>query len=180
LPEIEFLVKERDMRTSRRARRRRGAAVVEFAVVAPVVLFLIFAQIVGGLGIVRYQEVAHLARECARYASTHGGDYQWEGTATRTGVPAVASSSDLSSVVAREAASLDPSRITVDVSWTAASGITPRNIPTYTDPDPNLVPPGQIVVQNNVIVTVKYVWIPEAYLIGPITLSSTSEMPMSY
>ena len=168
------------MFTSRRARRRRGATVVEFAVVAPVVLLLIFAQIAGGLGVFRYQEVAHLARNCARFASTHGGNYQREGIAQQTGVPAVANSSDLSSLLARSAVLLDPSRIEVSVSWTGPNGVTPVNMPIYDDTDPNLVPPGQFVIQNNVIVTLKYQWFPEIGLIGPITLTSTSVMPMSY
>ena len=44
------------------------------------------------------------------------------------------------------------------------------------------MPPGQIVIRNNVIVTLKYDWMPETNFlgIGPITLTSTSEMPMSY
>jgi len=168
------------MVASRCARRRRGTTVVEFAVVAPVVLLLIFGEIVGGLGIARYQEVAHLARDCARYASTHGGNYQRDGIAEQTGVPAVGSSSDLSSFLARRAALLDPRRITVSVAWTGPSGVTPANMPTYDDTDPNLVPPGQNVVYNRVIVTLSYEWFPEAFLVGPITLTSRSEMPMSY
>jgi hypothetical protein len=75
------------MPAPRHSRRRRGAAALEFAVVAPLALFLVFAQIVGSLGVSRYQEVAHLAREGARYASTHGGMYQREGIAEQTGVP---------------------------------------------------------------------------------------------
>jgi Flp pilus assembly protein TadG len=160
--------------------RRRGAAVVEFAIVAPVVVLIIFGLMVGGLGVARYQEIAHLARECTRYASTHGGNYQREGIDQQTGVPAVASVSDLHSFLAGKAVLLDPSKIQIDLSWTAPSGMTPANIPTYVDTDPNLATPGQVVIQNNVIVTLQYDWFPEAYLVGPITLTSTSEMPMSY
>jgi Flp pilus assembly protein TadG len=169
------------MLISQRVRRRRGAAMVEFAVIAPVVLLLILGQIIGGLGIFRYQELAHLARDCARYASTHGGNYQRDPLCRQTGVPAVASSSDLSSLLAREAVSIDPSQITVNVSWKAPPGVTPANMPTYDDTtiDPSR-PPGQSVIQNSVIVTLTYQWFPEACLVGPITLTSTSEMPMSY
>ena len=80
------------MIAAHRARRRRGVAAVEFAVIAPVVLLFAFGLIVGGLGVFRYQEVAHLAREGARYASTHGGMYRQEGIAGRTGVAAGSSS----------------------------------------------------------------------------------------
>ncbi len=172
------------MLASRHSRRRRGVAAVEFAVVAPVVLLFVFGLIVGGLGVFRYQEVAHLAREGARYASTHGGMYQQEGIARQTGVPAVATSGALSSYLAPKTVLLDPKSLQVAVSWVDSSGApityTPVNMPTYVNTDPNLIPPGQQTIQNNVRVTVTYPWLPEAYLIGPITLSSTSQMPMSY
>src|SRR6266404_7733612 len=79
---------------------RPGATVVEFAVVAPVTFLLILGLIVGGLGVFRYQEVAHLAREATRYASTHGGQYQLDGLPTSTSVPAVATSSDIQTYLA--------------------------------------------------------------------------------
>jgi Flp pilus assembly protein TadG len=172
------------MPATRHFRRCRGAAAVEFAVVAPVVLLFIFGLIVGGLGVFRYQEVAHLAREGARYASTHGGMYQQQGIAQQTGVPAVATSSDLSSYLATKMVLLDPSSLQVGVSWVDRSGApitySPVNMPIYVNVDPNLIPPGQQIIENNVRVTVTYQWLPEVFAFGPITLSSTSEMPMSY
>lgn len=168
------------MFTFQHARRRRGATVVEFAVIAPVILLFFLSQIVGGYGVSRYQEVACLARSCARYVSTHGGNYYREGVAARTGVPAVTSTCELQSLIARKAVLLDPSKIQVDLSWTAPSSVVPANMPTYVDINPNLVPPAQSVIQNNVTVTVTYQWFPETSLIGPLTLSSTSVMPMSY
>jgi len=54
---------------------RQGAHDVEFAVVAPATFILLLGIVVGGMGVFRYQEVAHLAREATRYASTHGGQY---------------------------------------------------------------------------------------------------------
>ena len=60
------------------SQRRTGASVVEGAFVYPITFLLLLAIMVGGLGIFRFQEVAHLAREAARYASTHGGQYQAE------------------------------------------------------------------------------------------------------
>lgn len=168
------------MLATRCSRRRRGAAALEFAVVAPLALFLVFAQIVGGLGVSRYQEVAHLAREGARYAITHGGMYDQEGIARESGVPAVTSSSQLSSYLAGKSTLLDPSRLAVDVAFTAPNNYTPANMPTYVDTDASLVPPGQKTFRNNVIVKVTYQWSPEIFPIGPITLTSTSQMPMSY
>jgi hypothetical protein len=168
------------MNVCHRGRERRGATVVEFSLVAPVVFFIFFAQLIGGLGIFRYQEVAHLARDGARYASTHGGMYQLEGVADASGVPQVAASGDLTGFVRNKAVLLNPNYLQVNVSWTAPSGVSPVNMPTYVDTDPNLVPPGQTVIQNYVIVTVRYQWFPQMYLTGPIVLSSTSKMPMTY
>jgi Flp pilus assembly protein TadG len=164
----------------RQIRRHRGAAAIEFAFVAPVALFLVFAQVVGGLGVSRYQEVAHLAREGARYASTHGGMYQREGLAEQTGVPAVAGDSELHSYLAEQCVLLDRDRLQVTVAWTAPNIFTPANMPAYVDADPKQVPPAQKVIQNNVIVTVTYQWTPEVFPIGSFTLTSTSQMPMSY
>jgi Flp pilus assembly protein TadG len=153
---------------------------LEFAVVAPLALFLVFAQIVGSLGVSRYQEVAHLAREGARYASTHGGMYQREGIAEQTGVPAVASSSELRSYLAEKTVLLDPSRLQVDVAWTAPSTYIQVNMPVYVDTDASLTPPAQRAIQNHVTVTITHQWSPELLPIDLVTLTSTSQMPMSY
>jgi Flp pilus assembly protein TadG len=160
--------------------RRRGVTALEFAIVGPITFFLIFALVVGGMGIFRYQEVAHLAREASRYASTHGGQYHLDGIDTLTGVPQIASSADVQNYLASKLVALDPNRLTVAVSWSAPPQYVPTNMPSYDDTDPTLVPPGQITIYNYVTVTVSYQWIPEMYLVGPITLSSTSTVAMSY
>jgi Flp pilus assembly protein TadG len=160
--------------------QRRGATSVEFAVVGSVTLFIIFALVIGGMGVFRYQEVAHLAREGSRFASTHGGQYQLDGLDTQTGVPAISSNSDMQAYLASRVVGLDPNSVTVTVSWSAPSQYTPRNMPSYDDTDPTLVPPGQITIYNYVTVTVSYQWTPDLYLTGPITLSSTSTVAMSY
>jgi len=160
--------------------RRRGTTAVECAFIFPALFIILFGLLVGGSGVYRYQEVAHLAREGARYASTHGGRYQQEGIATSSGVSAIATSSDMATYLSSKTILLDASKLTVTASWTGAGSVTPSNYPTYMDTDPTLVPPGQKVIQNYVIVTVSYQWIPEVFLVGPITLTSTSEMPMLY
>ena len=95
-------------------------------------------------------------------------------------MPAINSSSDLTAYVLPKAVLLDSSQLTVSVSWSAPAGYIPPNLPSYVDTNPNLVPPGQKTFQNYVTVTVSYQWMPESYLFGPITLTSTSVMPMSY
>ena len=62
---------------------RPGVATVEFAVVSSAALLFVIGLIVGALGVFRYQEVARLAREGARYASVRGDSY-----ANATGRPA--------------------------------------------------------------------------------------------
>jgi hypothetical protein len=152
---------------------------------------LLLGLFIGGMGVFRYQEVSHLAREGARYASTHGGMYQQAGLPTSTGVPAISSLNDsnLTTVLQARSVSLNPNYLTVNVDWyldgtspperpSDISSSTPNNYPYCVDP--NADPPGSVVYQNNVKVTVTYQWTPELYVIGPITLSSTSVMPMSY
>lgn len=60
------------------ARRRRGTAVVEGAVVYPVVILLLMGTLIVGLGVFRFEQLQFLARQGARYASVHGPTYASE------------------------------------------------------------------------------------------------------
>jgi Flp pilus assembly protein TadG len=153
---------------------------VEFAIVAPITFLLILGLIVGGLGVFRYQETSHLAREATRYASTHGGQYQLDGMPAKTGVHAVLTNEDIRAYVATKSVALDPNYVTVKISYSAPAAIVPNNIPTYLNTDPALVPPGQKEYQNYVTVTVTYQWMPEVFMAGPVYLTSTSTIAMSY
>src|SRR2546426_9341648 len=62
----------------RRTNIHRGHYAVEFAIVAPLFLMLVFAFILGGILIFNYQQMAALSREGARWASVHGYDYRFE------------------------------------------------------------------------------------------------------
>jgi Flp pilus assembly protein TadG len=165
---------------SRRSAARQGATVVEFAVVAPVTFLILLGLVVGGLGVFRYQEVAHLAREATRYASCHGGDYQFDGMPAKTGVPAVFSNADIQAYLSGKTFALDPTKLTVNISWSAPASITPVNLPIYLIVDPTIPPSLQKVEANYVTVTVTYQWMPEVFLVGPINLTSTSTIAMSY
>jgi Flp pilus assembly protein TadG len=147
---------------------RRGAAAVEAAFVLPVALTFIIGMVVIGLGIYRYQQVAALAREGARYASVHGSQY-----AADTGNAAATQASIRSNVIVPLAFGFDTSSsyLTCTVTWNTANSATSYNT--------NSNPPGQ-PLQNTVSVTVTYKWMPEMYVAGPINLTSTSVMPMSY
>jgi Flp pilus assembly protein TadG len=141
--------------------RRSAATAVEMAVIAPVFVFLLFALVIGGLGIFRYNQVAHLARQAARYAAVHGQDYH-----TETGKPAATQASIRTDCILPNASALDPNRLTCTVTWDKS------NIAQQFDSTGK-------ASRNIVIVTVSYQWIPEA-MFGGGTLTSTSKMPMSY
>jgi Flp pilus assembly protein TadG len=142
----------------------RGTTTVEFAVTCPIAFFLIFAIIVGGMGVFRYQQVAAAAREGARYASVHGGQY-----AEETGQPAATPTDIYNNAILPAANALDPSHLTYSVTWNQ------NNMPLGIVNDQYEKPIG-----NTVTVTVTYQWIPELYLTGPYSLTSTSTAQMAY
>jgi Flp pilus assembly protein TadG len=166
-------------------KRRTGTHTLECAIVYPVVFFLVLATLVGGIGIFEYQQVAHLAREAARYASTHGGQYQQENdTAIQAGtLPSVTEAYIKSNIISPQLTWMKPSQVQVTVlfnqpsgsaGWDATSNRWP--ITQYTDPNTA----AQYSVTNTVTVTVSYQWYPLLFIVGPFTLTSTSVMPMSY
>ena len=55
---------------------RAGTHAVECAVIYPVTFFFILSIIYGAMGVFRYQEMAGLSREAARYGSVHGAQYR--------------------------------------------------------------------------------------------------------
>jgi Flp pilus assembly protein TadG len=171
---------------------RRGVTLVECAVIYPVVFFILLALLIGGMAIYRYQEVAALARSGARYASTHGAQYRKDtnlpvgspGTSAGTSGgllwyqanPMSAPGSDTSwtgdiydQAIRPQLIALDPSQLSVQVGWPPVKN-----------------PSGTVVLNNpdnwpgsTVTVTVTYQWFPELWLVGPITLTSTSTMPIT-
>src|SRR5437868_15230412 len=129
---------------------RSGAAAVEFAVVAPALLVLLFGLIIGGLGVFRYQETASLAREAARWASVHGYSYQGG-----TGKGAATAGDVYTNAILPNAVGLDKTQLHYTVTW------TPDN------------KQGSLVT-----VRITYHWIPEAFL-GGMDLTSTSTATIS-
>src|SRR5438309_1550134 len=101
---------------SRRYARRRGTCVVEASVIYPVTFLILLALVVGAMGIFRYQEVSHLAREGARYASTHGAQYRKD-TGVARGTPTDWQSDIVTNAIDPNLVSLDPNMLAVTVSW---------------------------------------------------------------
>jgi len=148
------------------SRPRRGSSLVEAAIALPVALMFILGTCVIGLGIYRYQQMASLAREGARYASVHGTQY-----AQVTGNSAATATDIYNNAILPMAIGLNLTPSDVTVTWNITNSPTSYN--------PNSTPPGE-PQQNTVSVTVSYTWMPEMYLAGPITLTSKSTMPMSF
>jgi Flp pilus assembly protein TadG len=164
--------------------KRRGAHVLECAIVLPVFFFLILAIFVGGLGVFRYQEMASLSREAARFASTHGGQYVKEnirGIQSGT-LPNPTKAYIINNLVLPKAYWLDQSKLQVSIMFNNPSGTfdwddTANNSYRW----PQTITPGQqTAVVNTVSVTVTYTYTAELALWGPYTMTSTSVMPMSY
>jgi len=143
--------------------RRRGATLVETAIVLPVTLFLILALVIGAMGVFRYQEVAALTRAASRYASTHGARYRTDANLPK-GVPADWRADIYAKAIKPDMVLLDPGLLTFKATWPDVSNLpgTPDNWPAST-----------------VTITLRYRWLPELFLVGPYDLSSTSCVTIS-
>lgn len=145
-------------------KRRGGAAMVESALVMSATVMLLLGTIIVGLGVFRYQQIATLAREGARYATVHGAGY------TRaTGTASATPQNVYDNAIAPMAVGLDPQQLGYTVTWDDNN-----KEPVYLyDSSTNTFR------RNRVTVTVTYNWVPEMFL-GGMTLSSTSIMELYY
>src|SRR5947209_12340412 len=135
-----------------RSPARRGAVMVESAIVYPLLFLLLFGLIVGGLCVFRYQQMVLLSREAARYASVRGSASQKE---TNQAPPTVAQITQL--VVLPLSAGMEPDKVTVQIQWISPAtnkivdwDDSPKS-PTSLDKQGN-------PVANRVRVTVTYLW----------------------
>src|SRR5215831_6059302 len=97
-------------------RRRSGALMVEAAIVLSIALLLTLGVIILAMGVYRYQQVASLARQAARYASVHGGQY-----ALDTGNSMATRSSVYSTIIQPGAIGMDTNNLNYSVTWDDAS-----------------------------------------------------------
>jgi Flp pilus assembly protein TadG len=142
---------------------RRGATMIECAFILPLLLLLFAGLAIGAAGVFRYQEVATLAREGARYGSTHGYQYRKD-----AGLPMGTSKTwraDIyTNAIKPRIVGLDSTRLLVTCSWPDVI-----NQPGRPDNWPG----------SKIDVTVRYEWMPEGFLLGPYYLTSTSSMPIT-
>jgi Flp pilus assembly protein TadG len=144
-------------------KRRRRGTVLEQALVSMVLLTVIFGTIVGGLGVVRYFQLASVAREAARWAAVHGATYHED-----TG-RAVATEADVyNTVIEPRAGLLHLADLTYTVTWDDA-GKEPLYYDAATDTHK----------RNQVHVQLTYVWRAEM-LLGTHTFTTDAREPMSY
>jgi Flp pilus assembly protein TadG len=156
---------QRPRRMKGRGNRRRGAAMVEAAIILSVFLTLVLGMIDLGLAVFRQQRVSEVARQLVRKAivqgqfaptSLNGGPW---GPTTYTGT---GSSTDaISTSVQPYMGGLDPSQVNLKVVWTN----------------------GNNNVESTVQVTVTTTWTPIfSYIFGGSTrtLSAESTMPIAH
>ena len=98
--------------------RRRGAARVEAAVVLPVFLLLVVGGVVLGLGIFRYQEIAHLARESARWASLQDASLRTKGQILTNVLTPKAVGVDPAAIGVATTSTADSTTVTLSYAWT--------------------------------------------------------------
>ena len=158
------------MMLRRKKQQRSGAILLESAMVYPVLFLLVIGIIILGIGVFRYQQVSHIAREASRWAVVHGDIYRREnGLSTQTTATQV-----YNAAIEPQAASMQLTGLTYSVDWNGAGS---------TDDDwrrsRNEIVNGVVVSRaNTVTVTVTYTW--NTGLFGTIPVSSSSTMPMSY
>jgi hypothetical protein len=165
---------------------RRGAHLVEVACVISLTILLLAGLVVCATGVFCYQQTAHLAREGARYAATHAGQYQKENAAAITAgtLPDVTSSYLASNVVQAGSVNLDPANLQTSVKFNTSGGSYGWDDTTNNGDrwpySPTTVNGTTYNVTNTVSVTVTYQWTPAWFLSGPITISSTAVLPVCY
>ena len=154
--------------------RRRGAAMIQYAFVLPILMIFVVGLIGGSLGVYYYVQVSALAREGARYAAVHGAQY-----ASETGNPAATAQTIYTKGIIPMVAGLDTSRLN-SAAFTSGSAVTwnTSNLPVVENTTATN-PPGQ-GIRNTVSVTVSYTWYPISSYFKSVTISSTATMPMEY
>jgi Flp pilus assembly protein TadG len=91
---------------------RKGATVVEMAIVLPLFMLMGIGLCVAEVGVFRYHQVASLAHESARWASVHGKNY-----ASRAKKPMATTNDILENVIEPRAIGLDLSKLTPVLEW---------------------------------------------------------------
>jgi Flp pilus assembly protein TadG len=110
----------------RNEHRRSGVHLVECAFVYPVLFIVLLGMMVGSMGVFRYQQVAYMAREAARFASVHGAEYQTDNAAAITAntLPNPTEAYITNNLVMANAAAMDTSLLSVTIMFNQSTGST--------------------------------------------------------
>jgi Flp pilus assembly protein TadG len=145
-------------------KNRRGATAVEVAVIIPVMVVILALAIDVTTGVFRFHQVATLARAGARYAAVHAGQYAAEQSAS-----VVTQDQLKQNVILPQSVGLASNLLTCTLAW-----IDNSSYPWTDSSDTGAR------TQNRVRVVVSYQWQPMFLFGTPLTLTSTSEMTISY
>jgi Flp pilus assembly protein TadG len=162
------------MRSRSRMLRRHGGLILESALVYPPMLFLLLGFVICGMAVFRFQQVACLAREAARWASVRGADFQRD-----TNSESPAQQDILQQVVLPLATGMATEQLTLQVQWIdQGSGII-YDWDSATKDVRSVAASGDYVT-NTIRVTVVYQCAPSFFWMSPLDLKSTCEIPMAY
>jgi Flp pilus assembly protein TadG len=145
----------------RRKHQRRGASMVESALVYPVLFLVMMGIVLLGLAVFRYQQVSHMAQEGARYASVHGARYALEGNG-----PPATPVDVYNNAIKPHAAGMQTSAITYSVVWDVDN----------TQYSTTLLNGALVTRENVVTVTVTYSWNTGLFGTLPVSRSASSKM----
>lgn len=127
--------KYRRLKLAARYGHRRGATTVELAIVLPTTILLLIGLCVAELGAFRYQHIAALAHESARWASVHGKEY------ARQSGGNIATREDIyKNVIKPRAVGLDVNNINYEVQWDADKNVVTVSIQYIWTPEAFFAP----------------------------------------
>ena len=152
-----------------RRQRRPGSVLIESALVYPFLFLLMLGIVLLGVAVFRYQQVAHAAREGARWAAVHGARYSLENP---SGTPGTAANVYTYGVLPA-AGGLSLKSTDVAVSWNSSNEQTSSVV--VADP---LTGTRVATRTNTVSVTVTYSW--DTGLFGTVPVSSTAIWNVCY
>src|SRR5262245_17814420 len=153
------------MYMQRKQANRTGAMTLEAGIVLPVMVFLQLMLVVGGMGVFRYQQVACLAREAARYTSVRGSQYN-----QTTDQASPTQNEILQNAVTPLAVGMETTKISIQIEW--INGVTGDVVAWDTSKKtPRTLTNTSVAFTNSVRVRVSYDWTPGILLPGSLTLT---------
>lgn len=154
---------------------RKGTILVETALIYPAMFLVVLGVILLGIAVFRYQQVSHISREAARWASVHGQQY-----ANENGTTAATPQDVYDSAIRPQAAGMQLSGITYSVTWNTDANGNPdkRPLRTVVATDSSTGLTKEVAQYNTVAVKVTYSW--DTGLFGRIPVSCTSVNTIFY